>query len=63
MSIIEAKTTFAEKTLEFSKRTVLTFSNRVICLEDLGSHVLMIVGKKADSILSTIKKIRKKAGI
>jgi hypothetical protein len=63
VKIIDAQTNFAEKTLQFTTRTVVTFQNRVIVLEDLGSHVLMIVGENADDIITKIKRIRKKAGI
>ncbi|NHJ86312.1 MAG: hypothetical protein FK734_12685 [Asgard group archaeon] len=61
--VIEAQAEFSEKTLEFPCRSVLEFKNRVFVFEDLGSHVLTIIGDDADDILSKIKKIRRKAGI
>ncbi|NHJ48338.1 MAG: hypothetical protein FK733_11195 [Asgard group archaeon] len=63
VKIIDAQSNFAEKTLQFSSRTVINFRGRVIVLEDLGSHVLMIIGENADDIINKIKKIRRKAGI
>lgn len=63
LKIIESYANFAEKTLEFHKRSILTFKNRAIVLEDLGSHVLMFIGENVDDILSKIKRIRKKAGL
>ncbi|MCG3254319.1 MAG: hypothetical protein KAX09_10730 [Candidatus Heimdallarchaeota archaeon] len=63
LKLIESQAEFSERTLQFPNRTILDFGTRVIVLEDLGSHVLMIIGENADDILSKIKKIRRKAGL
>jgi len=63
LKIIESQENFAEKTLEFHKRSVMNFKNRAIVLEDLGSHVLMFIGENVDDILTKVKRIRKRAGI
>ena len=63
LSVIESMSIFTEKTLEFHDRSILQFKNRIIVLEDLGSHVLMIIGENADDIVSRIRKIKKKSGI
>jgi len=63
LKLIENQAEFSERTLQFPNRTILDFGTRVIVLEDLGSHVLMIIGENADDILAKIKKIRRKAGL
>jgi hypothetical protein len=63
LKLIESQAEFSEKTLQFLNRTILDFGTRVIVLEDLGSHVLMIIGENADDILSKIKRIKRKAGL
>ena len=63
VKLIESQADFFEKTLQFPKRSILEFKDKIIVLEDLGSHVLMIIGDNSDEIISRIKKIRKKAGI
>lgn len=63
LKLIESQAEFSERTLQFLNRTILDFGTRVIVLEDLGSHVLMIIGENADDILSKIKRIRRKAGL
>ncbi|NHJ41368.1 MAG: hypothetical protein FK731_15150 [Asgard group archaeon] len=63
VKIIDAQTNFTEKTLQFNHRTVIEYRDRVVVFEDLGSHVLMIIGENADDIISKVKKIRRKAGI
>lgn len=63
VKLIESQADFSEKTLQFSSRSVLQFKDKVIVLEDLGSHVLMIIGENADEILNRIRRIRRKAGI
>ncbi|MHA1211635.1 MAG: hypothetical protein ACTSSH_04150, partial [Candidatus Heimdallarchaeota archaeon] len=42
VKLIESEAEFSEKTLQFPKRTIVEFRERVIVAEDLGSHVLMI---------------------
>ena len=59
----ESSLDYAEKTLEFHKRSVMNFKNRAIVLEDLGSHVLMFIGENVEDILAKVKRIRKRAGI
>jgi hypothetical protein len=63
VKLIESQAEFSEKTLQFPTRTVMELRNRVIVLEDLGSHVLMIIGENKDDIMSKIKRIRRKAGL
>ena len=63
VKLIESQADFSEKTLQFPSRSVLSFKDKVIVLEDLGSHVLMIIGENADDIINRIKRIRRKAGI
>lgn len=63
VSIIETQEKFSEKTLQFPKRSIFVYNTRVAILEDLGSHVLMIIGDNESQLLNTIKKIRKKADI
>ncbi|MEA2069694.1 MAG: hypothetical protein U9O98_00220 [Asgard group archaeon] len=63
VNIIEAQTEFTEKTLEFQQRTIVDYNNRTVVLENLGSHILMIVGKDSETILGQIKKIKRKANI
>ncbi len=63
VKLIESQADLSEKTLQFPSRSILQFKDNVIVLEDLGSHVLMIVGENADDIIARIKKIRRKAGI
>ena len=63
VKLIESQAEFSEKTLQFPTRTIMELRNRVIVLEDLGSHVLMIIGENKDDIMSKIKRIRRKAGL
>jgi len=63
VKLIESQAEFSEKTLQFPNRTIMELRNRVIVMEDLGSHVLMIIGDNTDDILSKIKRIRRKAGL
>ncbi|HUT82519.1 MAG TPA: hypothetical protein VMZ29_15065 [Candidatus Bathyarchaeia archaeon] len=63
VKLIESQADFCEKTLQFPKRTVIEFNDRVIVSEDLGSHVLMIIGENVDDILAKIKRIRRKVGL
>lgn len=63
LSVMETLSGFTEKTLEFHDRSVIEFKSRVIVLEDLGSHVLMVIGDNKDDIINKIRKIRKRAGL
>ncbi len=63
VKLIESQADFCEKTLQFPKRSVIEFNDRVIVSEDLGSHVLMIIGENVDDILNKIKRIRRKVGL
>ena len=63
LKMIESLSLFNEQTLEFLNRCVLEFKHRVIVFEDLGTHILMIVGDHKEDILNKIKKIRRKTGI
>ncbi|MBK5115267.1 MAG: hypothetical protein KGD59_00315 [Candidatus Heimdallarchaeota archaeon] len=63
VKLIESQAEFSEKTLQFPTRTIMELRNRVIVLEDLGSHVLMVIGENKDVIMSKIKRIRRKAGL
>ena len=63
LRVIEALAEFSEKTLEFQKSTIMQFKSRIIVFEDLGSHVLTIIGNNVDDIVTKIKKIRRKAGL
>ncbi|NHJ04932.1 MAG: hypothetical protein EAX90_08920 [Candidatus Heimdallarchaeota archaeon] len=63
LNVMETLSGFTEKTLEFHDRSVIEFKNRVIVLEDLGSHVLMVIGDNKDDIINKIRKIRKRAGL
>jgi hypothetical protein len=63
VKIIESQAAFSDKTLEFPKRAILEYKTRTIVLEDLGTHVLMVIGDDKDDILSKIRKIGRKVGI
>ncbi|HUU78646.1 MAG TPA: hypothetical protein VMX55_09875 [candidate division Zixibacteria bacterium] len=63
LNVMETLSGFTEKTLEFHDKSVIEFKNRVIVLEDLGSHVLMVIGDNKDDIINKIRKIRKRAGL
>jgi hypothetical protein len=63
VKLIESQAEFSEKTLQFPTRTIMELRNRVIVLEDLGSHVLMVIGENKDEIMTKIKRIRRKAGL
>lgn len=63
VKLIESLSNLSDKTLDFPIRTIMEFKQRVIVLEDLRSHVLMIIGKNLDDILSKLKRIRKKTGL
>jgi len=63
VKLIENQSDLTEKTLDFPRRTIIEFMNWAIILEDLGTHVLTIIGDNSDELLSKVKKIRKKTGI
>ena len=63
LSVIETLSLFSEQTLEFHSRSVLEFKSRVIVFEDLGTHILMVIGDDRDEIINKIKKIRKKTSL
>ncbi|MHA1744058.1 MAG: hypothetical protein ACTSV6_07390 [Candidatus Heimdallarchaeota archaeon] len=63
VKLIETQSDLTEKTLDFPKRAIIEFMDRVIILEDLGTHVLTIIGNDRDELINKVKKIRKKAGM
>jgi hypothetical protein len=63
LRVIEALAEFSEGTLEFQRSTIMQFKSRVIVFEDLGSHVLTIIGDNVDDIVAKMKRIRRKAGL
>jgi hypothetical protein len=63
LAVIESLSLFSERTLEFHNYTVMEFKSKVIVFDDLGTHILMIVGVFKDDILNKIKRIKKRMGL
>lgn len=63
LTIIESLSLFSEQTLEFHHQSVIEFKNKVLVFEDLGTHILTILGDSKDDILGKVKKIRKRMGL